>query len=365
MLNTNKTGPLYSLIPVFVDVETFMDNKNITLKKLTLGKYLEASQYLSLAIAVGDEEVRVYKADDNGELPEGINEELQKLTSSENHIFVAHNAAFDARVLIAYSGCKYPVNVWCTFEGALGAWPELPGGYSLKKLGNSLNMPQSLRKLEIDLTDCTEDELIKYNKVDVEAMRWLYYKERERLPEQEQWVAIRTHRQRQFSFKVVAEKLDALIGSFESHANEAADKAKELLNEQEMADVFNTEDGPIFSIRSARLLKVLNNKFGLQTNTTSLKKIPPVALAMNSGASALLKQTSTANKAIWHKRNAKRFKGIEHIGVELGYMRAHTGRFSSPAVGGSKGLNLHNMPKHDKKVAKPVKKAAKKKKSEE
>jgi hypothetical protein len=43
---------------------------------------------------------------------------------------------------------------------------------------------------------------------------------------------------------------------------------------------------------------------------------------------------------------------VEEVDVELGYMRAHTGRFSSPSVG--KGLNLHNIPKHDKIIAKPI-----------
>ena len=55
-----------------------------------------------------------------------------------------------------------------------------------------------------------------------------------------------------------------------------------------------------------------------------------------------------------HKRRAKIFAGVDEVDVELGYCRAHTGRFSSPSTG--RGLNLHNVPKHDKAIAEPVRK---------
>jgi hypothetical protein len=102
------------------------------------------------------------------------------------------------------------------------------------------------------------------------------------------------------------------------------------------------------------LRKVINEKMGApELKSTSLKKLNPVMLAPHTKVAGLLEQTTRVSKMIFHRRRAQVFRDMDEVDVELGYMRAITGRFSSPSSGAG-GLNLHNCPKHDKAVAKPV-----------
>lgn len=398
-------GPLSELIPVFIDVETYVTD-DITLDSMTLRQYAAASHLTALAVAVGiTDPVQMFYTEQNPGPPgcvyvdESLIQVLRALADDPRYVFVAHNAAFDMRILRFMLQVSHPVNVWCTMEGAMAAWPELPGGFGLKNLAKRLRLSTDKQKLDLDLpklqnalargtTPLTKmDEILGqqivdilkiggvkwdgvtvtkdlmnrvlgiYNLRDVEAMREIYLLQSARVPAMEQRVALRTHHQRKHHFRVDGTALGSFIEVMDQNAAYAEKEVEDLLTTEDLRNVFNRENegGMLTSIRYQRLKDVINNTLASEVfESTSLKKLSPVQLARNPKVNAVLLQTSRAGKMMSHKRRAKIFNGVLDVDVELGYMRAHTGRFSSPSTG--KGLNLHNCPKHDKAIAEPVRK---------
>lgn len=379
-------GPLSRLIPVFIDVETFMDiEAGISLKCLTLRQYIKKSYLTSIAIAIGEEEPSVFLT------PEGkfegddaaVIDVLIALANDPRYIFVAHNAAFDIRVLRFMLGIPQPCWVWCTVEGAMAAWPELPGGYGLYNLCEALKFPKHKRKLEIDLNagQYTQEDLKSYNARDVVADQELYFRQIARISEVEQRIALLTHNVRKFHFLIDPDRLDNLIVTLDQNARMAQEAAGEVVmanddpdakyledepqvdadgiivvDQQELQQIFNRENlgGKLTSVRNTRLKNIIKEKFGVTLPTTSLKKLSPVFQAKHPKITELLRQTSRANKMLSHTRRSQHLVNVPEIDVELGYARAHTMRFSSPGVG--KSLNIHNIPKHDRAIAEPVRK---------
>ncbi len=359
-------GPLASLIPVYIDIESHYDEQaGITLKRQTLRQYLRDSHLTSLAVAIGQEEPVVIVLD-HGKLRVddiGLPAYLASLASDPRYVFVAHNAAFDIRGLVHWLGMPFPCNVWCSLEGSMATWPEFPGGYSLKNLAAELGFPPSLQKLDIDLTDGkhTEDELVLYNARDVLVLRELYLRQSAVIPTREQEVGLMTHQVRKWRFQVDPERLDHLVEALDAAAANAEalagaikmdDDDVAVLTAFHLREIFNHDDGNLKSVRSQRLKNILEERFVITVPTTSLKKLSPVFQAKNSAITQVLTQASRVNKMLSHRRKSQMFAGTPEVDVELGYFRAHTGRFSSPAVG--KGLNLHNVPKHDVAIAKPI-----------
>lgn len=428
-----EAGPLSTLIPVFVDIETKIDKaKGLSLSAMTLRQYLAATELESIAIGIGDEPIEMFYTEACGVLPPGaamvtpaLCRVLAGLTQSKQHVFVAHNAPFDSRGVRFLMDVPHPVNMWCTMEGAMAAWPELPGGFGLANVGRKLQLPKRFRKLELDLdllsklrhhieangpvgrADLNEgfrmqlEAIVKagkldwdgavtveflnlilgiYNRRDVESMRAIYKRELARIPAVEQWVGIRTHHQRRHHFEVMQESLDNLIVKLHAAADKAADTVGEVLRIEGyddnaithmVSEIFNRGEtvvvkgkevkdplkrGHVQSIRYARLKNIVNDHIAEEHfDSVSQKKINPVQLARNPSVGQVLEQTTRAGKMVSHLRRSTMFTGVNTVDVELGYCRAHTGRFSSPAVGG-RGLNLHNVPKHDKEIAEPVRK---------
>jgi len=392
-----RTGPLHTLVPVFVDVETFIDAE-IRLNKMTFRQYLDRTFVTAFAMAVGEDEPQVFEAGEDGF--DDAAELLKLLAADPNVVFVAHNAAFDIRVLRFKLGVPQPHNVWCTLEGAMCAWPETPGGYGLANLSEKLKLPKERCKLHFDLAEHAkmhakaskkpiaigdlresfvtelaevmkagsaklespitpeqlELALLIYNKRDVVAMQSLFYLMRDSIPPVEQAICIFTNSVRKFHFQVQESKLGALALALNEAIREAEDSAADYLpDEADVGQIFNREsdDGSLKSIRYARLKRIVHEKLkATDLNTMSLKKLNPAKLARYPSVGKLLKATSEASKMVFHRRRAEVFHGVTEVDVELGAWRAHTGRFSSPSVG--KGLNLHNLPKHLKAVAKPV-----------
>ena len=444
---TALASPLGELVPVFVDIETYMDD-TVSLRSMTLRQYLAASHLLTMAISVGYDDVPqvFYTKEYPG--PAGalyvddvLKRTLQLLARDPKYVFVAHNAAFDMRGMRAYLDMPHPINVWCTLEGSMGAWPEMPDGYKLSNLSEKL-LPKGLGKYEVDLREfeyvrkkvlkklflshrevsdsvweslCIitkaadiewDRELVSvellakviaaYNVQDVIAMREIYKLQIPRLHPREQAVALRTHHQRRHYFCVDQDRLAELTEKLDLATLEAANNAGEYLTKEQLKEVFNRQNGSLTSVRSARLKGILNastpdqalptpkakkgkQKAGLtvydpseddefyknaretplqlvdeEFTSTSLKKISPLQMARNPNAAAVLAQTSRANKMLSHKRRSGVFTGVTTVDAELGYARATTMRFSSPSCG--RGLNLHNVPKHDVVIAKPVRK---------
>lgn len=407
-------GPLASLTPIFIDVETHV-TKEINLSSMTLRQYLARSYLETIAIAIGEEDaIQVFFTEECQNRPtdaemvdDTLIAALHNVARDPNYVFVCHNAAFDIRVLRFLLDMPQPINVWCTLEGAMGAWPELPGGFGLKSLSTALDLPKHLRKYDLDLRqletarrkapvplkDLSEEfqkqirKIVKDNKIgygpkavttheivpievlnkilaiyngrDVAAMREIYYRQAARLPAVEQEVAMRTHRQRQFWFEVEPERLHALVDTLDQNAQYAEQLAAEYVGDEDLRQIFNRENDKesLTSVRYQRLRNIINDKVaedGEVFESTSLKKISPTLLARNPNVSALLQQTTRVGKMLSHRRRSAVFFNVDVVDVELGFMRAHTGRFSSPSTG--RGLNLHNIPKHDKQIAEPIRK---------
>ena len=366
-------GPLATLIPVYLDVETYFNpGKGISLESMTLRQYLSKTYLTAMAVAIGDEEP-MYFATKKGKLDKEATELvnlLRELAADPMYVFIAHNAAFDMRVLRFLLDIPHPVNVWCTMEGAMGAWPEFPGGFSLGNLSHTLPFPDNCKKREINLEEghYSEDEMRLYNIADVLALRELYQQQIARLPACEQEVALMTHNVRKFHFEVNQERLENLMVELDAAAadaeqavenmrwdNFASDEGENegetriasdgrLLTDDDIRNIFNREDpsnpGALKSIRSARLKNIIKLRFNATPNVTSYKKLAPAWQAKNVEATNVIREVSRANKMLSHSRRSKVLIGVDEVDVELGYMRAHTGRFSSPSQG--KGLNLHN-----------------------
>lgn len=405
-------GPLVGLTPVFIDWETKM-GPDLSLASMTLRQYLLATRSESVSICIGEKDpAQVFFHEEfPGDIPadrrigKNLIETLRFVCNDPNYVIVAHNAAFDTRAGVYLYGLPYPQNVWCTMEGAMGAWPELPGGFGLENCSRKLGLPRDLRKFPLDLKWMAKARLAAldnrpyevaalealdngfiiqcrailrsvkeklpshltinvlnrvlelYNKRDTESAREIYYRQIARIHPREQGVALRTHRQRKFQLCIDADRLNNLIETLEGHAEYARKQAGEYLTDEQLGEVFNVNSGLATSVRYQRLRTVINEIKQQEDDefvSSSLKKINPIMLSRNPGVQAVLEQTTRVGKMLSHKRRATIFKGIDRVDVELGYMRAHTGRFSSPSVG--KGFNLHNVPKHDKLIAEPVRK---------
>jgi hypothetical protein len=119
------------------------------------------------------------------------------------------------------------------------------------------------------------------------------------------------------------------------------------------SDAFGEDaDGTVRSVKPQALRAALLDNLGFDTPTISLKKMNQEKLRQDPVAASALESAAKVNKALSHKRRTKTFAGVVQIDAELTYFAAHTGRFSSRNSG--RGLNLHNLPKRNPAVAKPI-----------
>lgn len=336
---------------LFIDFECTY-TKTITLKKMTLRRYLDASSVLG------------FSASENGECPtwfsvgddmwEPALDRLREIALSPDWTVVAHNAAFDMRVWHHKLGLPYPKHMLCSMELAFAAYPNHPGGYSLANLATTLNLGGT--KLEIDLNPgkFTESELEAYCIRDTELCINLFRKCHPRLSPSEIRIAELCMTARELYFHVdqtrVMESVQQLSDAATAHASLACD----VLGDE----VFGWDgegDGKIVrSVKPADVKRALLEAYGFDTPTISFKKLDAESLRASPDAASALKAIERTNKTLSNRRRVGAFVSSTVIDAELGYYRAHTGRFSSPQVGGSKGINLHNLPKRDKTLAKAI-----------
>jgi len=335
---------------LFIDFETAY-TPEISLRKMTLRKYLEKTRVLGMAMAVDDGPVRYHAA---SELP-AVRSHLLAIATDPQWVVVAHNAAFDLRVWRDLCDLPWPVNAFCSLELACAAFPCQPGGYGLRNLAKTLNLGVG-EKLEINLIQATkgglDTALALYCMRDVDLCRAVYNLCWPRICPEERVVARMCMDVRELHFNILPGAVQTAFEDFTTIANEAANEAVEALGDDGQ-EAFGREGDDVKSVKPISFKDLLRENLGFSTESISFKKLNPEKLRSSPTATKALKAAEQANKALSHKRKVKVFTGITRVDVELGYYRAHTGRFSSPQPG-CKGINLHNLAKRNKKVAKAI-----------
>lgn len=329
---------------LYLDFECRYIPKVLDLKSCTLREYLDGTEVTAASWAADDGPLQYCL----GVPGQATLDEWRKIAEDPDWCVVAHNAAFDVRVWRVLLGLPQPQTVHCSLELAQAAFPCQPGGYKLERLAETLNL--GLPKIDIDLREGrhTEEELRDYVCRDTELCRRLHTACLGRLHPAEVRVSELANAVRELHFEIDPQKVeDALLGFEEVIGNEAQAVTAILGDE-----AFGKDGETIKSIKPHVLREQLKVSLGFRTDTTSKKKINPEKLRRNTKAAEVIESTARANKALSHKRRTRVFQGRSTVDCELGYFRAHTGRYSSPAVG--KGLNLHNLPKRDKQIAKAI-----------
>ncbi len=341
---------------LYIDYECHMSKRN-SLPKRTLRKYLGDSHVLCVAYATDNGPVRCCLADNDGKINEDVQRFFALVAVDPEWTVVAHNAAFDVRVWRILCGLPQPSKVHCTLELACAAFPNQPGGHSLDNLSRTLNHPYGPKIDTVKgIMSLTPAQLAAYCTHDVVLCRMIHQKCLPRLHPKEIELAEYTNAVRECHFEVDA---DAVAAAMDEFGELAAERAQEALDEFKAegvdgADSFGLfEGGAIKSVKPHAMRAALLEGFGFDTPTISFKKMNPEHLRANESPARILKAAEGANKALSHQRNMRKFVGVTEIDAELGYFRAHTGRFSSPSPG-CKGLNLHNCPKRDKRLAKLI-----------
>lgn len=341
---------------LFIDFETPVTEKN-SLRTMGLYEYLEwvksVGGILGVAWAVDDDPVSWCA----GTPDRAWLDEVASFVTNPTHVVVAHNAAFDVRVLTQVLEVPWPERVRCSLELAYAAWPNQPGAlkrvdsderspnaYALKSLAVTLGL--GMEKLDIDLMHYSDDELAKYCMRDVELCRAVYRRAVARLSDLELRVSELANQARELWFEVDHTRVAASMAEFEAAINESASEAMRLLD----PEAFGTDGGRVRSVKPHVVRQQLLMKLGVELPTISYKKLNPARLAAVPELAATLKAVAETNKSLTHRRRVAAFAGASRVYCELGYARAHTFRYSSPSVG--KGLNLHNCPKRNKRLAK-------------
>jgi hypothetical protein len=322
--------------------------KTINLASMSLRQYLEAADILGMAVAYDDEAVSWFTP----QMPEWAEavDLLRYFAGREDTTFVAHNAAFELRVLMHKLGLPAPRHMRCTLEGAMCAFQNHPGGYSLKNLGQTLTIGGTKAGEGTKVMKMSPAELEAYCKQDVEMTRNLYRVCERRIHPDEWRIGELCMRLRECWLHIDGAAVDSAFDGFTKLADDSAAELAVLLDDTDSCAFGRDESGHARSVKPAQVKALLLDNLGFDTRTISSKKVNPVALAQNPEAAKAVKAAGSTNRALSNKRKVGVFTGKNVIDMELGWCRAHTGRFSSPSTG--KGLNLHNLSKHDPVVAK-------------
>lgn len=352
---------------LYVDFETRMD-KELRLSKMTTRRYCEQTDVTMAAWALDDEEIQYHVGTPSAELLETF----RVLCARDDVTVVAFNASFDVRVLAITLGLPYPRHFTCALELARCAWPNQPGGYSLDNLAVQLGL--AYQKIKIDLETAHGEELATYCKMDVAILRELHKRELFLVSPEEQRVCELSNRAKTIVFSVDQTRvLQAVENMSKLSGEHALAVARAFDDDPEILKAFGWySDHPPESVEAAAkmvpksvkphkikdlLLDRLCIDFVTSKKSISIKKMNMAELsAMPAQAQKLIIGSSDLNKAISYRRGLAKFSGLDHVDCELSYAAAHTLRFASRNEG-SKGLNLHNLPKHNKLIAEPFRRS--------
>jgi len=334
----------------YIDFETTY-TRLVSLSKLTLRQYLAQAAVLGMSIAMNDDEPVFFTFEQLSD--DGVREDLKALAESDDWTVVAHTAAFDVRVWRHKLNLPQPKHVHCSMELAYGAWPNQPGGYGIDNLCRTMNLGLTKLGDGTKVMGMSPEMLAAYCNQDVRICRAIHQRALRRLHPKEIQIAELCNAAREMYFEIDSEKLETAHTEFVRAAQESVETAVELLGE-EGAKAFGMDGTKVKSVKPHEMKRLLLSEFGFDTQSISFKKMNPTKLATAAeGVVPILRAAERANRSLSHQRRVSSFAGSTEVDVELGYHRAHTGRFSSPQPGG-KGINLHNLPKRDKRLAKAI-----------
>jgi len=349
---------------IFLDTETHMDlKKGLTLQKMSLRAYLPKAPVIGMSVAVDDSAPTWVPITSPDFVP--LCAELDEAGQDPDTVLIAYNVAFDMRVL-RYGvlevggdelGCRWPLKIHDAMEMAMAAWPNMPGGYSLRNVAAWLCLPPKLSMEDIRHGRCTWEE---YCNRDCELLQAIYARALPRLSAEELYYAENCNQVRGLAYQIKRDTVQASIDAFTANAAEGVAAALALLTaEGRQGEDYGSAifggfaEGKVRSVKPLALRDVLRSAFGFSTLTTSRKKINPNHLAARPDVDAVLLATSQTSKSLYYANRATALQGVDEIDMEKGYFRAtNTGRTSAPTQG--RGVNTANLTKKDKKIAKPL-----------
>ncbi len=334
---------------LYIDFETWF-SQAVRLNRMTLRNYLARTHILGMAYAIDDGPVEYLE----GPALQEYATVLRDIALSDDWAVVAHNAAFDIRVWRFLLNLPQPRHVHCTLELACAAFPNQPGGYSLAMLATTLSLGRSKLTMPKDLNDVKA--MAEYCAGDVELCRSLHNLVIPRLHKDEIAVAELANAAREMFFVIDPSAALEAATEFATIARASVLDAISILNkngDENGQDAFGYDGTDVRSVKSGAMRELLLANLGFETKSISFKKMNPELLRKNQDAHDALKATERTNKALHYRRQVRTFQNVQELDVEMGYFRAHTGRFSSPQPG-CRGVNLHNLSKRDKTIAKAI-----------
>lgn len=349
---------------IFIDFETFFDEKaGISLSKMALRKYLEVAPVIGYSISVDHGAPTWIPAQSEDFLPSLA--EIDEFGQDPDNSLVAYNVPFDLRVLRfgrleahgEMFGCRWPVRIRDAMEMAMAAWPNLPGGYSLRNVAAWLHLPPKLSMDDVKKGRVSWED---YCNRDTELLQAVYYRALERLSEEEIYYSENCNQVRGIAYQIREETVKSSLDAFTKNTAAGVLAATTFLSNyaRDGEDLGGTifggyTEGKVRSVKAKALKELLIGALGFDTTSTSLKKINPVHLASRPDVNTLLQATSKANKGLYYQKRATALLGSTEIDMEKGYFRAtNTGRTSAPTTG--RGVNTANLSKKDKTIAKPL-----------
>jgi hypothetical protein len=349
---------------LFLDWETDFDEKaGLTLKKMALRAYLREAPMVGFSFAIDDGPFTWVDAKNPDFL--ALCAEISDFGQEPGNIIAAYNAPFDCRVgrfgrLTRGGeplGMEWPETIHDAMEFAMAAWPNMPGGYSLRNVAAWLNLPPKLSIQDVLAGKVTWED---YCNRDGELLRQIYWRAIRRLSPEEIYYAENCNRVRGLAYTINDATVASSLAAFTANTEAGVAAAVEFLScyARDGEDLGDTifggyADGKVRSVKAKALKDLLVSALGFATTSTSLKKINPSHLAQRPDVAELLRSTTKANKGLYYQKRTTALVGASEMDMEKGYFRAtNTGRTSAPSCG--KGVNTANLTKKDKTIAKPL-----------
>jgi hypothetical protein len=343
---------------LYLDFET---RSTLNLTKVPLRDYLSHGECTYLSWAIDDGPIHGHRG---GNLSPYL-PELRELFGLVDVTVVAFNASFDARCAVYLLGLPFPRRLLCAMELAGLCWPNQPGGYGLGNLACQLGLTH--KKGSINFDTCTDAELAIYCQGDVIVLRELFQRELPLASKEELDVCALSNAAKAITLIInqdavasAAEALSLVSGSAalrvaQSFGDTSIFKAYGWHGETIPNTLEEAGTAKVKSVKPHEVKRLLMEHFAIDFahKSISVKKINPTELAtMNAQARGFIQESSTINKALSHHRRLGSMSHMREVDAEINYAAAHTLRWSSKNQ--SKGINLHNLPKHDKRIAEPL-----------